>query len=259
MNTRNSMLFRDFRDPRNHLLIGFGCRIVLAFRDLIGFGTKRALRRPVTRQSSGCQWTIRNHPDLLLAAEGQHLPLLFAVEEVQVILHRDEAGPPMLLGDVERLLELPRPHGGGTDIAGLAGPHHVMQRFHRLLDWSLIIPAMDLVEVHVIGPKPLEAVVDLAQDRLAREPSAIRSFMHFAVYLGGDDDLVPIREVLQSASEELLTRANGIDVGSIEEVDPQIEGFLDDRSTVFFVQHPFVNPTLRVPEPHATEAYARHI
>src|SRR5437588_4919732 len=83
--------------------------------------------------------------------------------------------------------------------------------------------------------------------------------MHFAVHLGGDDDLVPIGEVLQSASEDLLTRAKGIDVGGIEEIDPQLEGFLDDRPAVFFVKHPFVYPTFRVPEPHATEADARHI
>src|SRR5207244_11133758 len=102
MNTRNPMLFRDFRDPRNHLSIGFGCRIVLAFRDLIGFGTQSAFRRPVTRQSSGCEWTIRDHPDLLLPAERQHLPLLFAVAEVQVILHRDEAGTSMSLRDGQR-------------------------------------------------------------------------------------------------------------------------------------------------------------
>src|SRR5258708_12244693 len=114
MHARHPMLFRDFRDPRNHLSIGFGCRIVLAFRDLIGFGTKRAILRPVTRQSSGCEWTIRDHPDLLRAAERQHLPLLFAVEEVQVILHRDEAGPPMLLAAVQRLLELPPQPGGAT-------------------------------------------------------------------------------------------------------------------------------------------------
>src|SRR2546421_9665089 len=108
MNARNPMLFRDFRDPLHDPSIGFGCRIVLAFRDLIGCGTKRAFRRPVTRQSSGCEGTIRDHPDLLLVAERQHLPLLFAVDEVQVILHRAEAGPPLLLGDVQRLLELPR-------------------------------------------------------------------------------------------------------------------------------------------------------
>src|SRR5947209_19089242 len=59
------MLFREFRDPRNHLLIGFGGRIVLAFRDVIGLGTQRAMLRPVTRQSAGGQWTIRR--DHLLA------------------------------------------------------------------------------------------------------------------------------------------------------------------------------------------------
>src|SRR5687767_13308879 len=104
------MLLREFRDPLYDLSIGFGCRIVFAFRDLICFGTKRAFGRPVTRQSSRCERTIWNHTDLLLAAEGEHLPLLFAVDEVQVILHRDKAGPAVLLGDVQRLLELPRPH-----------------------------------------------------------------------------------------------------------------------------------------------------
>src|SRR6266581_2052216 len=83
--------------------------------------------------------------------------------------------------------------------------------------------------------------------------------MHFAVHLGGDDDLLPIREVLQGASEDLLTLPNGIDVGRIEEVDPQLERFLDDRPAVFLVKHPLVNPTFGVPKAHATEADARHI
>src|SRR5260370_18282731 len=108
------------------------------------------------------------HPVIHLAAARQLLLRLFTVEELQMILHRDEAGTPMTSGNVQRLLELPREHGGGTDISGLASPHHVVQRFHRLLDWGLVIPAMDLVEVHVIRPKPLQAFVDLAEDRLAR-------------------------------------------------------------------------------------------
>src|SRR6266704_6397463 len=82
--------------------------------------------------------------------------------------------------------------------------------------------------------------------------------MHFAMHLSGDDDLVPLREVLQSTSEDLLTLPKGIDVGGIEEIDPQLEGFLNDRPAVFFVKHPYVNPTFRVPEPHATEADSRH-
>ena len=41
MSARNAMLFRDFGDPLHDPLIGFGCRIVFAFCDLIGFGTQR--------------------------------------------------------------------------------------------------------------------------------------------------------------------------------------------------------------------------
>jgi hypothetical protein len=47
------------------------------------------------------------------------LPLVFAVDEVEVILHVDEAGPAILLGDVQCLSELLREHGGGTDIRTL--------------------------------------------------------------------------------------------------------------------------------------------
>ena len=174
-------------------------------------------------------------------------------------LHRDEARQAMLLSNIQRLLKLPGEHGGCTDVVGLAGLDHVMQRFHRLLDGGFVVPTMDLVEVHVINLKPFQTVVDLAQDRLARQPGAIRPFAHFAMYLGRNDDLIPLREVLQSTAEVLLTRPNGVDIGGIEEIDPQLEGFLDDRPAVFLVEHSFVNPTSRIPEPHATEADARDL
>src|SRR5205807_456318 len=66
-------------------------------------------------------------------------------------------------------------------------------------------------------------------------------------------------EVLEGASEDLLTRPKGIDVGGIEEVDTQLQGFLDDRPAVVLVEHPLVNPPVRVPEPHAPQAEARHV
>jgi hypothetical protein len=57
----------------------------------------------------------------------QHLPLLFAVDQVQVILHRDKAGLSMLLGYVQRLLELPGEHSGGASVVNLTSLHHIMQ------------------------------------------------------------------------------------------------------------------------------------
>jgi hypothetical protein len=76
MNAWNPTLFCDFCDPPYDLSIGIGCRIVFALPDLIGFGTMRPLRRPVTRQSSGCKRAIWDHSDFLFATERQHLPLL---------------------------------------------------------------------------------------------------------------------------------------------------------------------------------------
>jgi hypothetical protein len=79
------------------------------------------------------------------------------------------------------------------------------------------------------------------------------------MYLGGDNDLIPIGELLQSASEDFFTLANRINIGGIEEINPQLQGFLYDWAALFFIKHPFMNPTLGVPEPHTSEADARDI
>ena len=47
MNASNTTLFRYLRYPTFDLSIGFSCRIVFVFHDLIGFGTMRPLHRPV--------------------------------------------------------------------------------------------------------------------------------------------------------------------------------------------------------------------
>ena len=47
-----------------------------------------------------------------------------------MVLHEDEACPAVPLGDALRLRELPGEHAAGADLAGLPGPHHVVQRLH---------------------------------------------------------------------------------------------------------------------------------
>jgi hypothetical protein len=43
----------------------------------------------------------------------------------------------------------------------------VVQRLEGLLDRCAVIPAVDLIEIDVIGAETLQAVIDLAYDRLA--------------------------------------------------------------------------------------------
>ena len=69
--------------------------------------------------------------------------------------------------------ELPSVHRRGADIAGLAGLDDIVQRFERLLDRRLVVPAVDLVEVDIIHAEAAKTVVDLDHDRLARQAGAI--------------------------------------------------------------------------------------
>ena len=45
--------------------------------------------------------------------------------------------------------------------------HHIVQRIQSFLNWRELIPTMDLVQVHVVRTEPLQAVIQLLEDRLA--------------------------------------------------------------------------------------------
>ena len=71
------------------------------------------------------------------------------------------------------------------------------------------IEAVDLVEVHVVGPEAAQAVVDGVEDVLAREAALVGVVAHRVEDLGGDDDLVaPRAEFLERAAEDLLADAD---------------------------------------------------
>src|SRR5580700_7840501 len=55
------------------------------------------------------------------------------------------AGPHILC-----LRELPRIHGRGSDVPYLSRLHHIVQRLQRLLDRRLVIPPMNLIQIHKI-------------------------------------------------------------------------------------------------------------
>ena len=117
----------------------------------------------------------RDHPDALVEAERVHLPLLLAVDQVVVVLHGREAGPAAEVGDVLGLRELPGVHARRPDVARLPRPHDVVQRLHRLLDRGVRVPAVDLVEVDVVGAQPPQRRVDRGQDVLAGQAAVVRA------------------------------------------------------------------------------------
>ena len=118
---------------------------------------------PGAGQAAAREGTPGNDADAFGLAKGNHLALLFAIEQVVVILHGNETGPAVQVGEIERLGELPGVHGRGADVAHLARFHHVVQRLESFLDRRFVIPAMNLVEVHIVGLQTAEALVEFVK------------------------------------------------------------------------------------------------
>ncbi|MNH33908.1 hypothetical protein D3C79_944660 [compost metagenome] len=105
--------------------------------------------------------------DPLVQAQRDHFAFFFAVDQVEVVLHRHETAPTVTGRHLLCLGELPGVHRRCTDVTGLAGLDHVVQGLHGLLDGGVVVPAVDLVQVDVIGTQAAEAGVDVGHDRLA--------------------------------------------------------------------------------------------
>ena len=187
-------------------------------------------------------------------AEGHHLALFFAVEKVVVILHGDEFGPAVGGGEVEGFGELPGEHGGGADVAGFSCFDNVVERFEGFFDGGLVVPAVDLIEVDVVGAEAAEGVVDFGEDGFAREAGAVGVRAHAAVDFGGEDDLVAGGEVFEGAAGDFFAGAVGVDVGGVEEIDAGVDGGFEEGAGLVFGQAPGMNAAARDAIAHAAEA-----
>src|SRR5262249_3054661 len=104
----------------------------------------------VASQQATGQWTPGNDSDSFRAAKWDHLSFFLAIEQVVVVLHRDEACPAALFGLMQHLRKLPRPHGRGSQVTRFAGANDIMQSFQCLLDAGSSVKAMDLVKIDII-------------------------------------------------------------------------------------------------------------
>ena len=232
-------------------------RIIL-FRSMIkGFailvrGCTRRGFAPGTRQPAARQRTPRQHGDILRLTERVHLALLFALNQIVLILHADEWRPAVLPLGINRFGELPRIHRRGADIARFARLHHVAQRFQRLLQRRLIIPAVNLQQVDILHIQTAQAVVDRLHNIFTRQ--ALRQIAEREVNLGGDHNLLATRESLQRAADDLFAAAVGIAVCGIEKVNAGLQRLLDQRTAARFRQRPGVATAVRLAKSHAAKA-----
>ncbi len=205
-------------------------------------------------QAAAGEWAPGDHADAFALAEGHHFALFLAVHQVVVVLHRDESGPAVLVGEVEGFGKLPGIHAARADVAGFAGSHDVVERGKRFFDRRFVIPAVDLVEVDVIGAEAAEAVIDFGEDCFAREAGAVDIGPHAAVDLRGEDDRVARGHFLEQLADDLFAGAVGVDVGGVEEIDAGVERLFDEGPSFFFGQRPRVGAAVGQAVAHAAEA-----
>src|SRR5436853_2754626 len=122
-----------------------------------------------------------------------------------------------------------------------------------------MVETVDLVKVDIVHAEPTQAVVDLGENRLARQSGAIGAGTHPAIDLGSNDDLVAAREILDRAAEDFLAVAERIAVRGVEEIDACFECLLDEGPALLLGEAPGMIAKIPAAVAHAAEANARDI
>ena len=196
------------------------------------------------------------HGDAHVEALRDHLALFLAVEEVVVVLHRDEPRPAVTVGGRLGLRELPGVHAARADEAGLAGADDVVECLHRLLDRRGGVPAVDLVEVDVVEPEPCERGVDRREHVLAAEPAAVLAGHRASVHLRCEHVLLTAEKPREDPAGDDLALAGVVDVRGVEERHAALDRAADDRLGGLLGERPLALG--RGAEAHHPQAQPRH-
>src|SRR5205823_2167518 len=100
-------------------------------------------------------------------------------------------------------------------------------RADRLLDRRLWVDAMLVVDVDAIGAEPLERGVAAGEHVLAiaADPQSLALLVTDVAELGREHDLVA--SALDRTADQPLVRERAVDVGGVEEIDPELERPVD--------------------------------
>ena len=115
-------------------------------------------------------------------------------------LHRNEACPPAKIGQVKRLAELPGKHRGCADVARFSGFHDIIERFKRLLDRCVVIPAVNLIKIDIIRSQSPQTIVDLSHDRFAGKPAAVHVLPHWEINFRRNNYFVAFCKIAQRSA-----------------------------------------------------------
>ena len=111
---------------------------------------------------------------------------------------------PPVVGDPQRVRELPGRMVGQRHVPELTLPHQVVVHRKRLFQRRVGIGVVRVVEVDVVRFQPPQTVLDLLDDVPARQPPVIHAGTDLHARLGGDHHVVT--PASERAAEDLLGR-----------------------------------------------------
>src|SRR4029078_2748885 len=135
---------------------------------------RRCLVAPVlTRQPAAAERGEGREAEALIGAQRQHLGLGRAVEQAVARLHPLEAREAANIADPEAARQAPGLDVAGPDVVQLARAAEVVERAEGLLERRRRIGLMAQEQVDALGPQPLEAGVDGAEERPPGEAAVV--------------------------------------------------------------------------------------
>ena len=121
-----------------------------------------------------------------------------------------------------------------ADVADLAGVDEVGEDAERLVDVDVRVVAVDLVKVDPVGPQPPQRILDLAHDPAPRVAAVVGIPAHGHVHLGREHDVVALGAGQHLADDD-LGLALRVDIGGVDEVDPDAERTVDDPDALVVI------------------------
>src|ERR1700730_11770051 len=152
------MFFRYFLSHRCDLeIVVMKIHVLLHLVGLGAFGWPfPAFALAIALEKSTRERAPGNNSDALIHAEWNHLAFLLAVDQVVMILHRDEPMPVMFLCQIKRLGKLPGRHATGAQVTDFSSAHETVEGIESFFDWGRKIPTMDLIKVDIVGIQPTQ-------------------------------------------------------------------------------------------------------
>ena len=249
----HAALLGQLRDARHDLLVLRAHGVELLLRDDVRLAAARGRVPDRAREAPRGKRAVRRERHAKLAAHGDHLVLVLAVEEVVLALHGREGRPAVRGSRHLQIVELVGVHRARAERAHLARAHELVEGGERLLDGSGRVKAMDDIEVQVVGAQPAQRVVNLAHDRRAGEAAVV------VEDLARQDHLVARHSQLaQGAPDVLLARAVCVAVGGVDEVDAGIRRRRDHGARLVVAHGPRARRSGHA-KAHAAQTEARDL